>query len=194
MNPQDFEQGGRFQVGRVVQAKNATYDAARTEPPKRYTQSDLIDAMMAASRFAKNDRDRGLLREIAGLGTSRTREAIITGLVDRAFLTEGKSAGRSRSRVELKPTEAAMTIIDSLPEMLTDPATTAKWELAFQMLEAGKATPEQLRTYFETLLKEVVAQAQGLGAVPISIQSAKAVSSSHFAKPPEKKAAVGGSR
>lgn len=193
MSPQDFEQGGRFQVGRVVQAKNATYEAARTEPPKRYTQSDLIDAMMAASRFAKNDRDRGLLREIAGLGTSRTRESIITGLVDRAFLTEAK-ASRSRSRVELKPTEAAMTIIDSLPEMLTDPATTAKWELAFQMLEAGKATPEQLRAYFEALLAEIVAQAQGLGTVPISIQSAKAVSSSHFSKPPVKKAAVGGTR
>jgi len=125
MNPQDFEQGGRFQVGRVVQAKNASYEASRTEPPKRYTQSDLIDAMMAASRFAKSDRDRALLREIAGLGTSRTREAIITNLVDREFLTEGKPS-RSRSRVELRPTEAAMTIIESLPEMLTDPATTAK--------------------------------------------------------------------
>jgi len=191
MNPQDFEQGGRFQVGRVVQAKNASYEASRTEPPKRYTQSDLIDAMMAASRFAKSDRDRALLREIAGLGTSRTREAIITNLVDREFLTEGKPS-RSRSRVELRPTEAAMTIIESLPEMLTDPATTAKWELAFQMLESGKATPEHLRSYFESLLKEVVNQAKGIGTLAIDMQQKKTAASTHFSKSTEKKfAAVG---
>lgn len=193
MNPQDFQEGGRFQVGRVVQAKNATYEAARTEPPKRYTQSDLIDAMMAASRFAKNDRDRALLREIAGLGTSRTRESIITGLVDRAFLAEVK-ASRSRSRTELRPTEAAMTIIDSLPEMLTDPATTAKWELAFQMLESGKASPENLRSYFESLLKDVVNQAKGIGTLSVDMKQNKAVASSHFSKPPAKKVAAGGAR
>jgi DNA topoisomerase-3 len=193
MNPQDFQEGGRFQVGRVVQAKNATFEASRTEPPKRYTQSDLIDAMMAASRFAKNDRDRALLREIAGLGTSRTRESIITGLVDRGFLAEVKF-NRSRSRVELQPSEAAMTIIESLPEMLTDPATTAKWELAFQMLESGKATPENLRSYFESMLKDIVNQAKGIGRLAVDMNPGKVVAGGHFSKSSEKKSASGRSR
>lgn len=193
MSPQDFEDGGRFQVGRVVQAKNATYESARTEAPKRYTQSDLMDAMMSAARFAKNARDRELLREISGLGTSRTREAIITGLVDRAFLCEIK-AGRSRSRVELQPTEAAMTIIESLPEMLTDPATTAKWELGFQMVEQGKASFSDLRKYFEAMLKEVVAQAKGIGSLTVSMKKTAPPANTHFSKPTAKKAASSGAR
>lgn len=189
MSPKDFEEGGRFQVGRVVNAKSASYEGRRTEPPSRYTQSDLIDAMMSAYRFATTDVDRRLLRDIAGLGTSRTRESIITGLVDRGFLAEHK-AKRSRARVELKPSDAAMTIIESLPRMLTDPATTAKWELAFQKIESGQATPAQLRVYFESFMAQIVAHAKGLGQISIApIGSKPASGAKHFAKPAPQSAA-----
>jgi DNA topoisomerase III len=166
MKPEDFADDGRFAVGRVIGAANASYEALRTEPPKRYTQSDLIDEMLAAAKFAKTPKERELLRNIDGLGTSRTREATISGLIDRGFLTEFK-AKRSRSRTELKPTEAGMTIVGSLPAMLTDPATTAKWELAFQMVESGKASDADVRRYFEALLAEIVKDAKGLGTVAI---------------------------
>ena len=46
MKLSDFERGA-YQVGQVVGAKGATYEARKTEPPRRYTQSDLIDEMMA---------------------------------------------------------------------------------------------------------------------------------------------------
>lgn len=193
MNPEDFKDGGRFQVGRVVQAKNATYESARTEPPKRYTQSDLIDVMMNAARFAKSPKERELLRQIAGLGTSRTREATITGMVDRGLLCEIK-ASRSRSRVEMQPSEAAITIIENLPEMLTDPATTAKWELAFQMLEQGKASLQDVLRYFEGMLHEVVAQAKSTGSLTVYVQKASPPSNPHFSKPSAKKAAASGAR
>lgn len=186
MKPEDFAEGGRFTVGRVVGCRNATYEALRTEPPKRYTQSDLIDQMMAAYKFAKTDADRATLRSISGLGTSRTREAVITNLIDRGFLLEDK-AKRSRSRVELKPSEAAMTIVSNLPALLTDPATTAKWEMVFQMIEKGKLQPEQFRQYFDRLLQEVVDSAKGkVGQISIKSPAAKGVSSNHFAKPPQK--------
>lgn len=189
MRPEDFDENGRFQVGRVLQAKNATYEAQRTEPPTRYTQSDLIDAMMSAHKFASNERDRALLRETAGLGTSRTRESIITGLVERGFLVEQK-AKRSRARVELIPSEAARTIISNLPAMLTDPATTAKWELAFQMLESGKAQTTDIERYFQTMLDEIVRQAKDAGSVPIQVRSPGASGKNHFSKT----SAAGGGR
>lgn len=174
MKPEDFADDGRFSVGRVLGASNATYEALRTEPPQRYTQSDLIDEMLAAHKFAKTAKERELLRTIDGLGTSRTREATISGLIDRGFLSEFK-ARRSRSRTELKPTEAAMTIVGSLPSMLTDPATTAKWELAFQMVESGRASEENVRRYFEALLAEIVKDAKGLGSVAIPEPTKKGV-------------------
>lgn len=186
MKPEDFGQEGRFAVGRVVGAKHATFESLRTEPPTRYTQSDLIDEMLAAHKFASSERDRQLLRSISGLGTSRTREATITNLVDRGFIVEEK-AKRSRSRVELKPTEAAMTIISNLPSMLTDPATTAKWELAFQMLEQGKAQLPDIQRYFTSMLNDIVDEAKGkVGHLSIKPAAPKQVGSNHFSKPSAK--------
>jgi len=188
MRLEDFDADGRFQVGRVLQAKNATFEAMRTEPPARYTQSDLIDAMMSAHKFATNDRDRALLRQTAGLGTSRTREAIITALYDRGFLVHEKTK-RSRSRIEMRPSETARIIVSNLPALLTSPATTAKWELAFQMIESGKAQMSDIERYFNSLLAEIVAQAKGLGT--IKIETGKpAPGSIHFSKSVAGKAAV----
>lgn len=180
MKPQDFESNGRFQVGRVLRAVSAKYEAKSTEPPKRFTQSDLIDEMMAAYKYTSNDGERALLRQIAGLGTSRTREAVITGLLKRGFLIEEKSR-RARTRTEIKPSETAMTIVRHLPKLVTDPATTAKWEFAFQLLEQGKVTPQDLRKFFVVVLNDVVSQAKSGGQlnlpqakVPVAAQYGKA--------------------
>lgn len=169
MTPRDFEEGGKYHVGRVVSAISASYEASRTEPPSRYTQSDLIDDMMAAHKFASNDRDRSLLKEIAGLGTSRTREPTISGLIEKGFITLDKSR-RSKTRVDLKPTEAAMTTIANLPDILTNPATTAKWEMAFQLIEKNKANPDDVKKYFLTMLNEVVHDAKTGGPIKINTQ------------------------
>jgi DNA topoisomerase-3 len=199
MKPEDFAEDGRFAVGRVVGCKNATYEALRTEAPSRFTQADLIDEMMNAHKYATNDTDRALLRSIAGLGTSRTREAMITGQIDRGLLIEEK-AKRSRSRVEIKPSENAMIIVGYLPKLLTDPATTAKWELAFQMLEKGKVQLPQIQAYFAALLKEIVDSAKGnIGQIQIKAAAPKGVVSNHFSKTPQKgvvtsKAAVTGGK
>ncbi len=186
MKPEDFGDNGRFQVGRVVGCASVTYEALRTEPPSRYTQSDLIDEMMAAHKFAQSEKDRELLRSIAGLGTSRTREATITGLIDRHFLVVEK-AKRSRSRVELKPSEMAMTIISHMPKMLTDPATTAKWELAFQMIEQGKAQLEHIEGFFRSTLNVIVDEAKGkVGQVSVNVPGKAAAGTNHFSKTPAK--------
>ena len=99
---EDFKRG-TYQVGRVLNAVSASYEPARTEPPRRYTQSDLLDAMMSAYKFASNDADRAVLKQIAGLGTSRTRESTITGLLNRGFVETRKSP-RERARARRRAT------------------------------------------------------------------------------------------
>ncbi len=159
----DFD-GGVYRVGKVVSAVACTYDRERTEPPSRYTQSDLMDDMMAAHKFAKSDAERAVLKQISGLGTSRTREPTITAMIQRGFLT-AKKAGRGR--VELVPSDAARSIISNLPEMLTSVAMTAKWELAFRLVEQGKASPDDVRQHLRATLDNIVADARSRGGFSI---------------------------
>jgi len=164
---EDFKRG-TYQVGRVLNAVSASYEPARTEPPRRYTQSDLLDAMMSAYKFASNDADRAVLKQIAGLGTSRTRESTITGLLNRGFVETRKSP-RERARAELVPTPAGRLIIEGLPEVLTSVALTAKWELAFQLIERGKASAADVDRHLVAMLHKIVALAAGTAPIDLKI-------------------------
>jgi DNA topoisomerase-3 len=177
MRAGDFTENGAYKVGRVVGAVSASYERCETEPARRYTQSDLIDDMMAAYKFAANDQERQVLRQIDGLGTSRTRESTITALIERGFLQEKKSR---RGKSELTPTPLARAIVEHLPESLTNVGTTAKWELAFRMIEEGRAEPEQAKRYLRATLEQIVKDAQGKGR--IQMPAAPAATTQHFGK------------
>lgn len=164
---EDFARGS-YAVGRVLNAVSATYEPGRTEPPRRYTQSDLLDAMMAAYKFASNDADRAVLKQISGLGTSRTREAIITGLLNRGFV-ESRKSPRERSRADLVPTPAGRAIVEGLPDMLTSVAMTAKWELAFQLIEKGKASAADVDRHLAVMLQNIVSLAAGTAPIDLKI-------------------------
>lgn len=162
---QDFTSGA-YAVGRVLNAVSATYEPQRTEPPRRYDQSDLLDAMMAAYKFADNEADRAILKQISGLGTSRTRESIITKMLDRGFVQTRKA----RSRTELVPTAAGRAIVEGLPDLLTSVAMTAKWELAFQLIEKGRASSSDVDRHLTILLNKIVNHAAGAAPIDLSIQ------------------------
>jgi DNA topoisomerase IA len=177
----DFKDGGPYQVGRVIGAVRAVVEANATEPPRRYTQSDLLDDMIDAHKFAKDAQERVILKQIDGLGTARTRESTITSLVTRGFLVEKKS-GRERGRTELIPTQTARMIISELPEMLTSVGTTAKWELAFRLIEQGKAQPEDAEKYLRQTLLQIVREAQGKKGKITLPTAAAPTEQKHFGK------------
>jgi DNA topoisomerase IA len=159
----DFENGS-YSVGKVIGAVSATYEKGVTEPPRRYTQSDLIDDMMAAHKFATTEQDRSVLKQISGLGTSRTREPTISGLLTRGFIDQKRSHGR----MELIPTSHARTIIENMPAMLTSVAMTAKWEMAFRLIEEGKATPGDVEKHLNVALQAIVDDAKSKGTIAIA--------------------------
>ncbi len=163
MKLSDLERGA-YQVGQVVGAKGATYEARKTEPPRRYTQSDLIDEMMAAHKHAKTDQERAVLREISGLGTSRTREATITGLIDRGLISIVK---KGRGKAELVPSDSARVIVQSLPPMLTSVAMTARWEQAFRLVEQGKASAADVERFLRAAVDQIVAEAKKAGTIKL---------------------------
>ena len=123
-----------YQVGQMVNAVGARYKTERTTPPDRYDMATILDAMLAADRFAKTDEDRKILRQVEGIGTSRTRQGIVDGLIQKGLLC----TQRKGKRHELRPQEIAIQMRSRLPPILCDVTMTAKWELGFSMVERGE--------------------------------------------------------
>lgn len=146
-----------YQVGQMVGAVSARYRSARTTPPDYYDMNTILDAMLSADRFAKTDADRQLLRQVEGLGTSRTRQGIVDEMVKKGLL----SVERKGKRHIVRPTDFGMQMRDFIPPILADVALTAKWELAFSKVEKGEVTWQEVldRTY--VLITQVIEIAKG---------------------------------
>ena len=79
-----------------------------TEPPKRYTEAELLAAMELAGQKLEDEEARTLMKlQKKGLGTDATRAPILHDLFRKEYLArKGKS---------IYPTELGMYIIDSTP-------------------------------------------------------------------------------
>jgi DNA topoisomerase IA len=144
-------------VGKIVKAVAARYDAKMTEPPPRYREDTLIADMLAAHKFAGSEQERAILKETEGLGTSRTRASTIEGLIQSGLLISKKK----KKLYEITSSDVARSMMAHLPEVLTSVATTAKWEVAFKMIERGTTTPVQVRQALASNLRHIVDIAKG---------------------------------
>mgnify|MGYP003586166704 CR=1 FL=1 len=102
-----------------------------TKPPLRFTAATLIAAMKEIHKYVKNPDLKQQLKDVAGIGTEATRATIIKELSSRGFLRE---EGKKKYLV---PTDQAYLLIDALPDELTYPDSTAKWEYALQQMAEG---------------------------------------------------------
>jgi DNA topoisomerase III len=109
-------------------------EAKRTQPPPRYNEGSLIDAMQNAWRFVEDPARRERLKEAKGIGTPATRAEIIKGLKRQNLLAaDGKL---------VVPTEAGLQLFELLrgaAPALVDPGTTAEWEMQLDAILTGKA-------------------------------------------------------
>jgi len=127
-----LSEGFRWQIDDVE------LKALKTTPPKPYSQGELIKAMKGVAKLVADPRLKHKLKETTGIGTEATRAGIITGLLGRGYLVKKGRAVRA--------SEAAFTLIDAVPPAIADPGTTAIWEQALDMIEAGQMT---LETFIE---------------------------------------------
>lgn len=130
----------RFEVGQVVHAVSAKYEPATTVPPPAYTEDTLLDDMLMAYKFASSESDRRILKQTEGLGTSRTRIAVINNLISRGLLV----STRKGKRHEVHASDMARALVKAVPPVLTNVAMTAKWEIAFNMIESGQVEWRQV--------------------------------------------------
>lgn len=139
---QDGEASGpaELQLPRVTQGEaahclSAGLEAKKTQPPSRYTEGTLITAMKSVGRNVADPKLKSVLKETAGIGTVATRAAIIQNLLTREYV-------RVEKKKYLISTDKGRNLIDILPPVLTDPATTARWEQALEEVAAGRARME----------------------------------------------------
>lgn len=116
--------------GRDYPLTAVTLKALHTQPPKPYTEGDLIKAMKNVAKLVEDPRLKQKLKDTTGIGTEATRAGIIQGLLDRGYLTKQGKA--------LAATPAAFGLIDAVPRAIADPGTTAIWEQALDMVQRGE--------------------------------------------------------
>ncbi len=119
-----------------------------TEPPKRYTEPDLITAMETAGKNIEDEQARTLMKaENKGLGTPATRAAIINSLFARGYLTKkGKS---------IMPTEKGDFLIDNLPvKALKSAEMTGEWEKRLHDIAVGKEDFNKFIADMENTVRE----------------------------------------
>jgi DNA topoisomerase-3 len=143
-------------AGTQLAAAGVSLETGQTKPPSRYDEASLLDDMLSAYKFAKNDRDRDLLKETQGIGTSRTRGQILGNLIKRNFLLSTKKGKRH----EITASPFGVDTIGKLPPWLTDVATTAKWELMLSAIARGEADMQSVVDSQIQYVKTVIERAR----------------------------------
>src|SRR3989344_1943420 len=162
---EDGEAAARSQVlpalreGMACQVAEAEIKALKTMPPKPYTQGELVKNMKGVARFVSDPRLKQKLKDTTGIGTEATRANIITGLLTRGYLVK---KGRS-----IRASDAAFTLIDAVPAAIADPGTTAVWEQALDMIEAGQLALDVFIGKQAAWISQLIAQ---YGSTSLSIK------------------------
>lgn len=109
---------------------------SKTQPPKRYTEGQLITLMKTAGKQIEDKELEKVLMKTEGLGTEATRAGIITMLKDRKYIDIKKNLVYATSKAKI--------LIEAIGrEILASPEMTAKWEQKLKDISEGAASPRQ---------------------------------------------------
>ena len=110
---------------------------SQTQPPKRYTEGQLITLMKTAGKHIDDKEMEKILSKTEGLGTEATRAGIITMLKDRRYIDVTKNL--------VYATAKARILIEAIgKEILASPEMTAKWEQKLKEISEGAVSTKEL--------------------------------------------------
>ncbi|WP_096154344.1 DNA topoisomerase III [Bacillus sp. FJAT-45066] len=125
----------------------------KTQPPKRYTEGQLITLMKTAGKHLEDGELSKVLNSTEGLGTEATRAGIIGVLKDRKYIDVKKN--------QVFATNKGKLLIQSLGEsILASPEMTAKWEQRLSEIGDGKASPQQFMEQAKKLTEKLIDDAK----------------------------------
>ena len=143
-----------LQQGQVYPVADIALKDLWTQPPKPFTEGDLIKAMKNVAKLVDDPKLKQKLKDTTGIGTEATRAGIIQGLLDRGYLTkQGKALAAS---------PAAFSLIDAVPRAIADPGTTAIWEQALDMVQSGEMSLEEFVSKQSAWMSKQVERCKGV--------------------------------
>jgi DNA topoisomerase-3 len=130
-----------MESGQELSLLDCTVESKKTKPPSRFTEGTLIAAMKNIAKMVDDQQDKKQLKESSGIGTEATRANIIEVIQKRDYVKTVKK--------QLVSTEKGRNLIDLLPDLICDPATTAKWEHALDAIAQGSGETSALDGFID---------------------------------------------
>lgn len=136
-------------IGEEGKVSKVDVKESKTQPPKRYTEGQLITLMKTAGKYIEDKELEKVLMKTEGLGTEATRAGIITMLKDRNYITITKNI--------VYPTAKAKILITAIgDEILASPEMTAQWEQRLKEISEGKASPKQFMDQTNKMITHLI--------------------------------------
>ncbi|WP_232698412.1 DNA topoisomerase III [Brevibacillus daliensis] len=137
------------ETGKVSKVK---VKSGKTQPPKRYTEGQLITLMKTAGKHLDNKDLEKVLSKTEGLGTEATRASIITMLKDRKYIEVKKN--------QVFATQKGILLIDAIGDkILASPEMTARWEQRLAEIGQGAASAQAFMEQVKKLTHKIVLDA-----------------------------------
>ncbi|MBU8878980.1 DNA topoisomerase III [Bacillus sp. FJAT-29790] len=138
-----------LQAGEQGKVVKAEVKESKTQPPKRYTEGQLITLMKTAGKHIEDKELEKVLMKTEGLGTEATRAGIITMLKDRNYIDVNKNLVYATSKAKI--------LIHAIgSEILASPEMTAKWEKRLKDISAGEASPRQFMDQTNKMVSHLI--------------------------------------
>jgi len=121
-----------------------------TQPPKLYTEADLLSAMENAGRSIENKEEQKALSNI-GIGTPATRASIIETLLSRNYITRKSKA--------LIPTDKGLQVYNLVKDKkIANVQMTAEWEIMLDKIEKRELNKTQFINDIQHYTTEITSE------------------------------------
>jgi DNA topoisomerase-3 len=160
LNPKDRDDEPSLPLltkGEQGQTEKVEVKESQTQPPKRYTEGQLITLMKTAGKHIDDKELEKVLTRTEGLGTEATRAGIITMLKDRLYI-------EVRKNVVYATAKAKILILAIGKEVLASPEMTAKWEQKLKEISMGSAAPKLFMEQTKKMVSHLISSSIGQSA------------------------------
>ncbi|EOP32308.1 type IA DNA topoisomerase [Bacillus cereus] len=125
----------------------------KTQPPKAYTEGDLINMMITCGSDVSDEEAKSILKSVEGIGTEATRAGIIETLKKREYIQVKKNKVFVTPKGEIICKAVEGTLL-SKPEM------TAQWEKFLREIGKGNQSKTKFVENTKKFVQILVANAQ----------------------------------
>lgn len=139
-----------FKIGDELKISKTELLEKTTQPPKLYTEADLLSAMENAGSSIENKEEKQALSTI-GIGTPATRASIIETLLSRNYII--------RKSKTLHPTDKGLQTYNLVKDKkIVNVQITAEWEIALDRIEKGELNKDQFMNDIQHYTAEITSE------------------------------------